>query len=87
MIRKRHASIRPGACPICRAPRQQPGLPPTVPLGIPTYWSPDEALAVFEIVSEMRDIIAALYASSLEDAARDQYRPPHSDPDNNRQTE
>ena len=70
---ERHAKSRRLICPICRAPRQQPGLPQTVPFCIPTYWSPDEALAIFEFISQMRDIIAALYATSIADAAREQF--------------
>jgi hypothetical protein len=71
---RRPAKSRRTACPICSAPRQQPGLPPTVPFGIPTYWSPDEALAIFEFISEMRDVIDAIYGASIVDAAREQRR-------------
>ena len=34
------------------------------------YWSPDQALAIFEFIDEMRDIIAALYCTKLRDQAR-----------------
>ena len=63
------------ACPICAAPRPQPGLPLSVPFGIPTYWSPNQALAIFEFIDEMRDIIAALYNTKLHDEARRQANP------------
>ena len=63
------------ACPICSAPRPQPGLPLSVPFGIPTYWSPDQALAIFQFIDEMRDIIAALYNTELHDEARRQANP------------
>ena len=62
-------------CPICHRPRTQPGLPLTVPLAIPTYWSPDEALAIFELVDELRDLIAAIYGHHINDAARRHYKP------------
>ena len=58
------------ACPLCAAPSRQSGLPLTIPFGIPTYWSPNQALAIFEFIDEMRDIIAATYSTRLHDAAR-----------------
>lgn len=66
---------RRNACPICGQQRQNPGLPLTVPLAIPTYWSPAEALAVFELLDEMRDLIAALYGHHLTDATAKQRQP------------
>ena len=63
------------ACPLCAAPSRQSGLPLTIPFGIPTYWSPNQALAIFEFIDEMRDIIAALYSTGLHDAARRRANP------------
>jgi len=63
------------ACPLCAAPRRQSGLPLTVPFGVPTYWSPNQALAIFEFIDEMRDIIAALYSTTLHDEARRRANP------------
>ena len=57
-------------CPLCAEPRPNPGLPLTIPFGIPTYWSPEAALAIFEFVDEMRDIILAVYGTHIQDAAR-----------------
>ena len=57
-------------CPFCTEPRPNPGLPIAIPFGIPTYWSPDAALAIFEFVDEMRDIILAVYATHIQDAPR-----------------
>ena len=68
------------AGPICAEPRGQRNLPLTVPFGIPTYWSPEEALAFFEFVDEIRDIILAVYWSNIQDAARKQYQSPSADP-------
>ena len=73
MAKKNSKSEDP--CPICAAPRPQPGLPLSVPFGIPTYWSPNQALAIFEFIDEMRDIIAALYNTKLHDEARRQANP------------
>ena len=68
------------ACPICAESRGQRNLPLTVPFGIPTYWSPEEALAFFEFVDEMRDIILAVYWNHLSEAARAKYQPAPADP-------
>jgi len=66
----------PNHCPICREPKTEPRLPLTVPFGIPTYWSPDEALAIFEFIDEIRDQIGAIYGPQLTEAARQQYQLP-----------
>jgi hypothetical protein len=62
-------------CPICAAPRRESGLPLAVPFGIPTYWAPNQALAIFEFIDEMRDIIAAVYCTGLHNAARRRANP------------
>lgn len=77
---KRKRATRRNTCPICGEPRHQPGLPLTVPLGVPTYWSSDEALAIFEFIDEMRDLIANIYGPKLTEAAREQYQSPPADP-------
>ena len=59
-------------CPLCAEPRSNPGLPLAIPFGIPTYWSPETALAIFEFLDEMRDIILGVYQTSIQDAARQQ---------------
>ena len=66
--RRRKQSRHP--CPLCAKPRPNTGLPLAIPFGIPTYWSPEAALAIFEFVDEMRDIILAVYGTQLQDAAR-----------------
>ncbi|HEY5216253.1 MAG TPA: hypothetical protein VIJ17_05095 [Pseudolabrys sp.] len=57
-------------CPLCAETRPNPGLPIAIPFGIPTYWSPEAALAIFEFVDEMRDIILGVYGTDIQDAAR-----------------
>jgi hypothetical protein len=64
------------ACLLCAEPKPNPGLPLIIPFGIPTYWSPEAALAIFEFVDEMRDIILTVYRSELQDAARQQGQSP-----------
>jgi hypothetical protein len=58
------------ACPLCAEPRPNPALPLIIPFGIPTYWPPEAALAIFEFIDEMRDIILAVYGTHIQDAAR-----------------
>jgi hypothetical protein len=61
------------ACPLCGEPRPNHGLPSTIPFGIPTHWSPDAALAVFDFIDGVRGIILAVYGTQIEDAARKQW--------------
>jgi hypothetical protein len=62
------------SCPLCAEPRRNPGLPIAIPFGVPTYWSPEAALAIFEFVDEMRDIILGVYGTHIQDAARQRCR-------------
>jgi hypothetical protein len=47
-------------------------LPLTISLQIPTYWTPEQAFAVFEIVDDLRDAIWRCYALQLQEEYRDQ---------------
>jgi len=67
------------ACPLCAEPRFNQGLPPTIPLVIPTYWSAETALAVFELVDEIRNIILAVYSAEIQKAARQQCQSLHAE--------
>jgi hypothetical protein len=63
------------------------GLPLTISLNIPTYWTPEQAFAVFELVNDLRDAIWQCYNVQLIDEYRDQLKPPtadhpDTDPDN-----
>jgi hypothetical protein len=75
--KRRRQSRHP--CPLCTEPRPNPGLPIAIPFGIPTYWSPEAALAIFELIDEMRDIILAVYRTNIQDAAREQCQSPTID--------
>lgn len=72
--RRRKQSRYP--CPLCADPRSNPGLPIAIPFGIPTDWSPEAALAIFEFVDEMRDIILGVYGTHIQDAARQRCQSP-----------
>ena len=53
--------------------------PLTISLQIPTYWTPEQAFAVFELVDELRETIWRCYALQLQQEYRDQRR--HHDAD------
>jgi hypothetical protein len=56
-------------------PPESPQLPahprPSV-VEIPRTWTPEEALAVFELIDDLRDKICALYNLQLQDLLRKQ---------------
>jgi hypothetical protein len=41
------------------------GLPVTIPLAIPAYWTPEQALAVVELLDDLRDRIWEHYNLKL----------------------
>jgi hypothetical protein len=45
------------------------GLPLTIPLEIPAYWTPEQAFAVVELLDDLRDRIWAHYSSSSTNTA------------------
>ena len=51
------------------------GLPLTISLQIPTYWTPEQAFAVFELIDDLRDAIWQCYELQLLDEYRDQLKP------------
>jgi len=55
------------------------GLPLTISLQIPTYWTPEQAFAVFELVDDLRDAIWQYYSVQLIDHCRDQLQPRAAD--------
>ncbi len=50
-------------------------LPLTIALQIPTYWTPEQALAVFQLVDDLREAIWQCYALQIQDEYHDQLRP------------
>ena len=42
----------------------------SAPINLPTYWSPEQAAAVFEFVDELRDCILRHYAVQIQDFLR-----------------
>jgi hypothetical protein len=57
--------------------RSRPGLPAAFTVDIPTTWSPSQALAVFEMLTDLRDRIWSVYAINIQQEIQ-QERSPHS---------
>jgi hypothetical protein len=55
------------------------GLPLTFNFAIPTYWTPEQALAVFELLDDLRDQIGAHYSVQLFELSRQQHLHASSD--------
>ncbi len=55
------------------------GLPLTISLKIPAYWTPEQAFAVVELLDDLRKLICAHYSVQLLDQYREQYGPADSD--------
>jgi hypothetical protein len=51
--------------------KSKPTLPLTIPLQIPTWWTPREALAVFEMIDDLRSTIWKCYQVQLLTEYRD----------------
>ena len=59
----------------------------TIPFAIPAYWTPDQALAVVELLDDLRELIWAHYGLQMIDEFREQNRPRGSEQrDTNRDT-
>jgi hypothetical protein len=56
------------------------GLPLAIPLPIPTYWTPEQAIAVFELIDDLRERIWSFYQSDLQEMTRQQREPDPVDP-------
>ncbi len=54
------------------------GLKP-VRLEIPDHWTPETALAVFELINDIRDQIWSRYAIEIQDELRRQLKMDHTD--------
>jgi hypothetical protein len=49
------------------------GLPLTINFEIPAYWTPEQALAVFELLDDLREKIGAHYSLQLFEISRQQH--------------
>jgi hypothetical protein len=64
---------------IAKQPEPTPGLPLTINFAIPACWTPEQALAVFELLDDLRDQIGAHYSLQLFELSREQYLLVHTD--------
>ena len=64
---------------IADQPKPPPGLPLTINFNIPAYWTPEQALAVFELLDDLRDQIGAHYSLQLFELSREQHLLVHTD--------
>src|SRR6266436_9918632 len=62
-----------------KQPEPSPGLPRTINFAIPAYWTPEQALAVFELLDDLRDKISAHYSVQLFELSREQHLLARSD--------
>jgi hypothetical protein len=49
-------------------------------LEIPDYWTPEQALAVFELVDDLRERILSRYEAQIREAAREECAPLPAEP-------
>jgi hypothetical protein len=56
------------------------GLPLTLPFDIPAYWTPEQALAVVELLDDLRELIWNHYGLKLIDESREQQKPRLAEP-------
>jgi hypothetical protein len=66
---------------IAEQPKSQPGLPLTINFKIPAYWTPEQALAVFELLDDLRNKIGAHYSVQLFELSREQHLYARTDED------
>lgn len=64
-----------------KAPRPPSHLGP-IPVEIPASWTPEQALAVFDLLDEIREKIWAVYSCRLQDLLQEQQRSSGHDDDN-----
>src|ERR1700716_4318878 len=72
-LRETRASTPRSQTMIADQPEPPPGLPLTVNFKIPAYWTPEQALAVFELLDDLRDQIGAHYSVQLFELSRQQH--------------
>jgi len=63
---------------IAEQPKSPPGLPLTINFKIPADWTPEQALAVFELLDDLRDQIGAHYSVQLFELSRHQHLRPRT---------
>jgi hypothetical protein len=78
--RRRRGARIPDQAPDHATAPHAAGLQHAIPLPIPTYWTPEQAIAVFELVDDLREQIWSIYRTDLQDMTRQQRQPATLDP-------
>lgn len=60
-----------------RPPRQPSGVHRGLQLLVPETWSPEQALAVFELLDDLRELIAERYLADIQGALQRERQPDH----------
>lgn len=68
-------------------PPASPGSRLTIPFDIPAYWTPEEALAVVELLDDLRERIWAHYDVRLIDLIRAEHASPATEVDTTASTD
>ena len=55
-----------------RKPRRLPAHLRPLSIDIPRTWTPEQALALFELIDDLRDKVSALYGDRMQALLRDQ---------------
>ena len=63
-----------------RPPAHVAGLQYAIPLAIPIYWTPEQAIVVFELIDDLREQIWSIYQTDLQHMTRQQRHPAPLDP-------
>lgn len=61
--------------------RRERSSPPSAACELPSHWTPQQALAVFECIELMRDQLWLAYGPEIQRAWRDQLSTEHTPPD------
>jgi hypothetical protein len=69
---------------IAEQPKSPPGLPLTINFKIPAHWTPEQALAVFELLDDLRDQIGTHYNVQLFEISRQQHLHARTDRDDSK---
>jgi hypothetical protein len=65
-------------------------LPPSgrrrgLPFIVPDDWTPEQALAVFELLDDLREVVSSYYAGQIQDLTRQDRQTHHHPPDDDPQ--
>ncbi len=80
MGKRKGKGRRYATAPACAGHHQPARTPAGMPITVPTYWTPEEALAVFDLVDDLREHIWTVYQIDLQKLIRRQRQSGSVDP-------